>query len=358
MSPALLEVFLELRRRGLPLGAPELVLAQRALAGGHGAASRAALVFACQTLWAKSRDEAQLVAEVLERWLPPRLAEEDIAALRRPGPAAAAARPPPAARPDLPAAPAPPAPRAATPAGTAPAASGRGAAQVGVLPPIRARRLDTSFDFSGEMPVTRRQLTRAWRYFRRMRRVGAATELDVPATLAQTYRHGVFVGALRVPRRSNQARLVLLEDCGGSMAPFARITRPLVDTALAGGFAAVAHYCFRNVPGEHLWLDRALARPVAFEAVAGPLARAAVLIVSDAGAARGHRDAERIAATRAALARLAGQAAHLAWINPMPRSRWPATSAADIARLAAMFSLDRAGLDAAVDVLRGRKVAA
>jgi len=43
-------------------------------------------------------------------------------------------------------------------------------------------------------------------------------------------------------------------------------------------------------------------------------------------------------------------------VNPTPASRWPNTSAAAIRRECAvpMFTLDRAGLDAAVDVMRGR----
>jgi uncharacterized protein len=50
---------------------------------------------------------------------------------------------------------------------------------------------------------------------------------------------------------------------------------------------------------------------------------------------------------------------HVAWLNPMPQLRWARSSAAEIRQQGriAMFSLDRQGLDRAVDVLRGRRTA-
>jgi uncharacterized protein with von Willebrand factor type A (vWA) domain len=61
-------------------------------------------------------------------------------------------------------------------------------------------------------------------------------------------------------------------------------------------------------------------------------------------------------ATDAALARLRIFTKNVAWLNPMPELRWTGTSAATIAHQVPMFTLTRRGLDAAVEVLRGRVV--
>jgi uncharacterized protein with von Willebrand factor type A (vWA) domain len=45
-----------------------------------------------------------------------------------------------------------------------------------------------------------------------------------------------------------------------------------------------------------------------------------------------------------------------AWLNPMPNHRWRNTTAEEIARFVPMFEMNRRGLDAAIDILRGRYV--
>ena len=67
-SVPLLDVFTELRRRDFPIGIREYDDMLRALDNGL-AASRAQLVFLCQTLWAKNKAECEEVAEVIERRL-------------------------------------------------------------------------------------------------------------------------------------------------------------------------------------------------------------------------------------------------------------------------------------------------
>jgi uncharacterized protein with von Willebrand factor type A (vWA) domain len=47
---------------------------------------------------------------------------------------------------------------------------------------------------------------------------------------------------------------------------------------------------------------------------------------------------------------------NMAWLNPAPKIRWAGTTAEAIIRRhqVPMFAFDRPGLDAAVEVLRGR----
>jgi hypothetical protein len=84
--------------------------------------------------------------------------------------------------------------------------------------------------------------------------------------------------------------------------------------------------------------------------------RAVVLIVSDAGAARGSFESERVERTQVFLNQLKRSVRRYAWLNPMPNHRWKGTTAEDIARLVPMFEMSRRGLDAAIDILRGRYV--
>jgi uncharacterized protein len=82
----------------------------------------------------------------------------------------------------------------------------------------------------------------------------------------------------------------------------------------------------------------------------------ALLIVSDAGAARGYCDSERILGTGEFLEQLRQVVRYYAWLNPMPNARWPGTSAGEIARLIPMFELSRHGMQASINVLRGRPI--
>jgi uncharacterized protein with von Willebrand factor type A (vWA) domain len=85
--------------------------------------------------------------------------------------------------------------------------------------------------------------------------------------------------------------------------------------------------------------------------------RAAVLIVSDAGAARGNFDQERVDNTKVWIEKLQQSVRYFAWLNPMPSECWPKTTAGEIARFVPMFEISPQGMYAAISVLRGLYVA-
>jgi uncharacterized protein len=82
-----------------------------------------------------------------------------------------------------------------------------------------------------------------------------------------------------------------------------------------------------------------------------------VLIVSDAGAARGNLSKERCEISEKMIVRVQQNTNLLAWLNPMPRDRWVGSSAEVIADQVQMFQLDADGFSSAIDVLQGRGVA-
>ncbi len=368
MKPPLLQVFQELRRREFPLGIAEYEALLAALRASL-VSSRSDLEFLCQTLWAKSVAEQAEVREVLARWLPPL---PDEGAIER---ALAQVE-------------------SETGSGGGSPAS-QGGRKAGEAEEERQRRMVTTirrrqpvggdsdpgentlqssgpivlpksddsaarnFDWVGSLPVTRRQMKRAWQYYRRMARAGAPVEIDLERTLQLIEREGVLLQPVLQPRRVNHARLLILADEGGSMAPFRGVISPLLSSAQTVGFARIGVFHFHDVPEATVFAKPWLSHPVALAAACNPFRGAGILIVSDAGAARGNRDANRVARTVASLNVLRSFSPHVVWVNPMPQFRWARSSAAEIRQQGriAMFPLDRQGLDRAVDVLRGRRSA-
>lgn len=216
---------------------------------------------------------------------------------------------------------------------------------------------DESLELSRYYPVSRRSMSYGWRMLRRTVADGPRVVLDVAGTIAARTERGYYLGPVYQRRRRNDARLVLLLDQNGSMMPFHRFTRDLVETAQQESRLAeenIQVFYFHNVPGESLYRDLYLTEPVEFQdLLASCDGDTAVLVVSDAGAARGRRRQERIQATTRFLRRMRRQTGLVAWLNPMSRRRWEGSSAEILAYLVPMFSMDRDGFGDAVAALRG-----
>ncbi|HIK06958.1 MAG TPA: hypothetical protein IGS40_20085 [Trichormus sp. M33_DOE_039] len=206
-------------------------------------------------------------------------------------------------------------------------------------------------------PLSRRQMKQSWRYLRRMVQEGVPTEIDVEATINNIGRQGVFLEPVLVPCRINRSKLVLLVDHDGSMIPFKNLSYQLTETAMRGGrLDNTDIYYFHNCPIDYLYRDRYYQMPETIEDILNHLRlpHTSVLIFSDAGAARGSFNPEREEVTAQFLQQLKQQVRHIAWLNPIPRSRWLGTTAGKIAQLVPMFELSRQGLHNAIAVLRGQ----
>jgi uncharacterized protein with von Willebrand factor type A (vWA) domain len=207
-------------------------------------------------------------------------------------------------------------------------------------------------------PVSRRSLVYNWRYLRRPIADGPKTLLDIDATIQRVTRQGFYLAPVYRRQARNAARLLLLIDQNGSMTPFHHFTRDLVETAkdesrLDPDNVEVAY--FQNVPTGSVFRDSYLTVPVALAAVLATCDQAtSVLVVSDAGAARGYRMRDRIRGTIRFLQRIKRATGLLAWLNPMPATRWEGSSAEVIAQAVPMFQMDNDGLGNAIDVVRGQ----
>jgi len=222
---------------------------------------------------------------------------------------------------------------------------------------VQIVRLGQAVPTGDYFPVTRRQMKQSWRYLRRLVREGPPTELDVEATVHDIGRQGVLLTPVFRPRRVNRAQVLLLIDQDGSMVPFHGLSQRLVQTALQGGrLTQVRIYYFHNCPGGYLYRDPYQQTADSIEQMLQSIASdyAGILIVSDAGAAHGGYNPQRLTLTERFLQQVSQRVRYLAWLNPMPQPRWTGTTAAAIAQRVPMFEFDRAGLDAAIGVLRGQ----
>ncbi|WP_295591175.1 hypothetical protein, partial [uncultured Lamprocystis sp.] len=203
-------------------------------------------------------------------------------------------------------------------------------------------------------PVSRRTMAYTWRYLRRPVKDGPCDRLDLTATVERAARQGYYDRPVLTRRGTDHGHLVLLVDQGGSMVPFHRLTRDLVQTAVAAGLGQVDLGYFQNVPPPLVYADPHRTRPLELaRLLADCTPRSSVLLVSDAGAARGGRVQQRFQDTARVLVELKRLTGALAWLNPVPAERWPGTTAQLIALLVPMFPMTADGFGNAVDTLRG-----
>jgi hypothetical protein len=347
-----LALFARRRRAGLALGVGELLAALDAIAGGWGAKSDEALKQVIQLLWCKSAEERREFDVVWEAVLP-LFADSG----RDTGPMPPVDEPPTPPHHHEPLEASPPSAGENLPPTTAePSKPGWGTL------PVRAAykpvTTDEAADFHAYGPVSRRAMAYAWRYLRRPVADGPQDVLDVKATVSLAARQGYYLRPVYRRRERNHAHLLLLLDQNGSMTPFHRFNRDIVETARYDSrIEQVNVVYFHNVFADHVYLDPHLTSPTPLTGALSPCDEtSSLLIVSDAGAARGYRNLTRIRRTAEFLAQLKRASSMVAWLNPMPQERWAGSSAEMIARFVPMYPLDPEGLGNAVDVLRGQKI--
>lgn len=223
--------------------------------------------------------------------------------------------------------------------------------------PVQAPPLDGMEQLNPfEWPIPRRFMAYTWRRLYRPTASLGEDEVDIAATVERVARWGFFLEPVYRQGQSYRTHLLLLIDQNGSMMPFHRFTRELLETAqqeLGSDHVEVSY--FHNVPTTQVYSDSHLSKPRALDSMLEICSRrTAMVIVSDAGAARRTYSTARIDATRRFLGQ-ARQHTHLvSWLNPMPEDRWPATSAHMIARDIAMFPMEPQGFSGLIDVARGQ----
>jgi uncharacterized protein with von Willebrand factor type A (vWA) domain len=347
-------LYLHLVRNGFPLSVRDFQDALAALRQGHGLHRRDDLRWLCQTLWARTDQEAIRLERLFRAF--PRPSREQIRALTGEGTRTGETGQPQRGEPgrEL------PAERSPEPAQQGPAIDFGAPTESGVgLPRAQVNRAaDDAFIFTPRTLVSLRALIVAWRRFRVAQRCGPPVELDIEATITEQCRRGTLVEPTLLPARRNQARLAVLVDASPSMVSWRPMNQLIVDSLDASQLGHAAIYFFDNTPEEDLHETDALNRPVPLAKALQDHPHCALLVVSDAGAARGRNDrGARLRETFRFIKKVRGEWTPIAWLNPMRRPRWSGTTAERIARLPGlgMFELNDDGLIHAVDYLRGKR---
>jgi hypothetical protein len=369
-------LFEQLRRRRFPIGIDDYVALRQTLQMGFGLASHEELRALCCALWAKSEKEQSTLITLfnqlnIEHW------EVSVDAIRPPQSGAKSSaisehKPAPS---DM----------------TGSQDSSLEVQSFSGLPPLPGGIAlpERSFVFVPQFPLTYREIAQAWRRLRSPQRTGPPVDLDLEATIDQRCQQGVSTEIVLVPRRRNTARLLLLVDRQGSMTPFQQYIDEVCNAIIyAGQLESVARFYFHDVPVDEAdetvleslsdqlrpTLDSILHEikpcqegmiynendpdlllPEPLTPVLEEFARdAAVVIISDAGAARGRYDVPRLLNTVAFLKALRRYTSSYVWMNPLPGDYWKRSTAAQIARHAVMLPLDSEGMYRAVNVLRGQ----
>ena len=376
----LLILFHKLRLYGFPLGVEDYMLALQALQGGFGIGDRQTLKRLCCTLWTKSEQEARLLNQLFDEVLAQyqvytkQYSTKESVKTPEETPKKTKTSPPvvnPSTK-SVSETPNQPPPENQLTESSKPDTEMSPPTEVvqeiepeQVIQAVRSNQPDDfeisyyPTDLSAQyLPVTSREIKQGWRFLRRRVHEGMLKDLDIAATVEKNCRYGILPEPVMMPCMANQVKLLLLVDQGGSMVPFHHLSRQLIDKAKRGGnIKQVSVYYFQNYPEEYLYSDPNRLKAQLITNFLGSIdKKTSVLIVSDAGAARGNYNPVRIKDTQIFVEQLQQSVNYYVWLNPMPNDSWEYTTAGEIARFVPMFEMSREGFSAAIHTLRGRYI--
>jgi len=221
-----------------------------------------------------------------------------------------------------------------------------------------------SFMISGDYsPIPKRKMVQIWRSLRMAGDRGNSKRINIPETVKNIAKAGLFLQPTYESGVSIGDRgLLIFADQRGSMVPFHDLTTSIIQAAVEGGGHKEAEvFYFENYPLEVVYsASNGMATinlKAAFKAVSDH--RSVALIISDAGAARGKINPYRIEKTLEFIKLIRTKVAHVAWVNPMPFDRWVGSSAEIIAKYVDMFPVldaEEKGFSNAVKLLLGKNV--
>jgi len=195
------------------------------------------------------------------------------------------------------------------------------------------------------MPVNQRQIEQTVRSHRSRELQRTSFSIDVEATVKKSAKMGSLTEYVLKKEDTYTTDWKILIDHEGSMAPFQAFAQEFAQALVHQGTeedikgirtSAVRIFYFKNTPVNYLYTDPGHTQSVSLAAFAARKSMN-VLIISDAGAARGNFNEARIGETYKFLKKL--KAHKVAWLNPVPRRRWDNSSAEIIAELASMFEV-------------------
>lgn len=191
----------------------------------------------------------------------------------------------------------------------------------------------------------------------------AAKVADIEGTIGEIAKSGFLSGVVFKKEEEIFNELVILNDFGGSMIAFEQLT-DLFSEIMSGLFNGnhqkpmAANYYFQNVIDEYLYLNKSSTKFEKLNAFVDKYSnsRVAIIIISDAGAARRSNTNARFYGVVRMLTSLEKITRHIVWLNPVPREFWKNNLAQKISNFVPMFDISDADLKLANSILRGRQI--
>lgn len=222
-------------------------------------------------------------------------------------------------------------------------------------------------NFRRDLIIDIRQMGVALKKLREWGDDGAASELDLDATIDASCRNAGEIDMIfRKPRR-NSVKLLLLMDTGGSMTHHSELCNQLFSAAVKiNHFKKLRHFYFHNCPYEHLYSDVELGEklptlevlrdhdPSWYLLVIGDAAMSPYELTEVGGAIDYTHHNEEPGYVW--LQRIRKRYPKSVWLNPEPRPYWEIPSNQIVRRIfPAMFPLTVEGLDEAIGHLKKQK---
>ena len=226
--------------------------------------------------------------------------------------------------------------------------------------PVQSRKFLFTDNY---FPVSKRSVYQLFSSLPEKKARNSANVVDIGETVSAIAKQGFFSGAVFRKEEEIYNELIILNDFGGSMVAFEQLTDLFSDIMFdlfkgSDHKEMVTNYYFQNVIGEYLYLNKSSTR---FEKTGAFVSkfekkRVAIIIISDAGAARRSNTSERVYAVVRMLTLLEKITPHIAWLNPVPKEFWKTNTARRIANFVPMFDISDMDLKRASSILRGRQL--
>lgn len=228
-----------------------------------------------------------------------------------------------------------------------------------VMPVLGEITLDSSrpFHWVVEPELGELWLLALWRRLYKPTKIAERDLVDINKTVAHLCETGFLVNPVMLDRAFNTAELLLLIDVNNNMTPWKKVSEILAKTALSklSRLKSVQIYFFNKIPGTDLYLDPRLLMSKSSDSILQANQHSYIVVFSDCGAASREFDSTRIKRLDLFLEKLATKSnRRTLWINPMPANRWLTefTAVFDSHPIMPMFELSANDLLQAVDYLR------
>jgi hypothetical protein len=339
-----LDLFEQLQKAGMLLTLEQYDLLQRSLWRGYGSRSWSDLKQVCELLWVKpsANYDRTLFERVFQNYL--REANTDVEEIRLPQalPSTIEDEPTKIRLPQVPV--------RLMPERTKPSAL---KGPIGIKTPEQDRQLsgkDWKLTLMS-LPISVQKVQKSWQMLRQVSSMRIENEIDAERTLEDISRHGFLRDIVLRSSWQQRSELVVLVDDGDGMIPYLPALKPLFQSISGGWVSPARIYRFTGYPLRFLYDWERSTQAEAVDIILSRLhrTRTMVLVVSDAGAAIGTQNEDRIKGTIAFLERWQACVHQILWVNPVPEVRWEGTSAAEIQAVLG-------GRMLALDVLDGVRV--